>query len=80
MEECAICLNEIKGVYKKTKCNHIFHEECIVKWYKVSHRCPLCRNSVFNIKCDELEDNYWRRVQKMDEYKNSHAKIHNFFK
>jgi len=45
--ECSICLNimyEDEFDYK-TECNHIFHNECIKEWYKVSNNisCPLCR-------------------------------------
>ena len=43
---CSICLEE----YKKndqvfvSKCNHIFHKNCITSWLNINNRtCPLCR-------------------------------------
>ena len=66
--ECSICFDEIKGTdKKKINCNHVFHEECIDKWFKRSHQCPLCRKSKFDISLKEYEKNYWERVRKADE-------------
>ena len=42
---CSICLEE----YKKndqvfvSKCNHIFHKNCITSWLNNNRTCPLCR-------------------------------------
>ncbi|CAJ2674489.1 unnamed protein product [Trifolium pratense] len=51
--QCAICLeefcNESKPKIVRTKCMHVFHEHCIVRWLKqcgITSRlylCPLCR-------------------------------------
>ena len=44
-EECPICMDDFistKGI--KLECNHIFHKECISKWLKGDHRCPVCRH------------------------------------
>jgi len=46
---CAICLSAIhkQDLCRKTSCNHIFHAECIMKWWtrEVGNLlcCPLCR-------------------------------------
>lgn len=44
---CAICLNKInKECRYITKCNHIFHDNCINKWFSHNHQghtCPVCR-------------------------------------
>lgn len=52
-KQCSICLedfsNESKPELVKTKCLHIFHKECIFRWFKkcnthqLSYSCPLCR-------------------------------------
>lgn len=66
--DCPICLDKISDGDKKIiKCSHIFHEECINKWFERSHQCPLCRDSKFNISFKDYENNYWKRVKKTDE-------------
>jgi len=44
-EECSICLRQLvkTATVKKTKCQHVFHEDCIVQWFQSSSKCPLCR-------------------------------------
>ena len=47
---CSICLEE----YKKndqvfvSKCNHIFHKNCITSWLNNNRTCPLCVNIIVN--------------------------------
>ena len=50
MQYCSICLNSIKEEEdtKKTKCNHLFHNECISRWLKIKSSCPLCRKFLIN--------------------------------
>ena len=52
-ETCSICLdvldeNSLEKSVKLINCNHIFHKECIEKWYKNSENvnCPVCRDSI----------------------------------
>jgi len=42
---CVICLNNIEFNNKQTlSCEHIFHRECIIDWFKVkSNNCPICK-------------------------------------
>ncbi|XP_017970511.1 PREDICTED: uncharacterized protein LOC18610465 [Theobroma cacao] len=44
-ENCAICLEELKvgSDASRMPCSHIFHGDCIEKWLKQSHYCPVCR-------------------------------------
>ncbi|EOY01530.1 hypothetical protein SCA6_007950 [Theobroma cacao] len=44
-ENCVICLEELKvGSYaSRMPCSHAFHGDCIEKWLKQSHYCPVCR-------------------------------------
>jgi|TARA_B110000495_G_C22975990_1_gene573254 hypothetical protein len=66
--DCSICFDGIKEEDRKNlNCVHVFHEECINKWFKISHQCPLCRKSKFDSKCGDFERNYWERVKKSDE-------------
>lgn len=41
--QCCICLEDLEQVSIMTHCRHIFHNNCIISWLKVSYKCPLCR-------------------------------------
>jgi hypothetical protein len=43
---CSICQSLAKGVVRSLKCNHIFHKECIDKWFKRSVHCPNCKKDM----------------------------------
>ncbi|XP_073035306.1 E3 ubiquitin-protein ligase RING1-like [Primulina eburnea] len=44
-ESCSICLEDFYTGCEvlSMPCSHIFHEDCIKKWLKTSHYCPICR-------------------------------------
>lgn len=43
-QECVICLEELtEEVSVLMPCSHSFHGDCIEKWLKTSHYCPICR-------------------------------------
>ena len=45
--ECPICCDLITSRnFIKTKCEHIFHRECLETWLDKSSTCPCCRNNV----------------------------------
>lgn len=51
---CSICLVELgkeDAVCQLSRCNHVFHMECIEKWIKYCDQftCPLCRSIVFSL-------------------------------
>ena len=44
--ECLICTEYFvdTDIFKKLKCNHVFHTECIKPWLcEESNKCPICR-------------------------------------
>ena len=47
-KSCPICFEEYKDscVILKTKCQHLFHEECINKWKSINHSSPICRKNI----------------------------------
>lgn len=44
-EKCSICLEIFRDsmVLAKIRCNHLFHLDCINKWFDVNFTCPLCK-------------------------------------
>jgi hypothetical protein len=72
---CIICFDEIKEETRKLNCVHAFHEGCIEKWYKRSHRCPLCRKSKFDMKCEEFETHYFKEAKKIEDLIDAETKV-----
>lgn len=47
--ECAICISELEDgemVRMLPNCNHVFHQECVDRWFCISGTCPVCRATV----------------------------------
>jgi len=47
-KNCCICLVDFEDDSKISilpKCNHIFHNDCIIEWGKYKTSCPVCRNT-----------------------------------
>lgn len=52
--ECSICLEMINSNKNGwiTRCNHIFHKECLKQWFfktKWNDSCPMCRQDIGNV-------------------------------
>ena len=46
-DNCAICQEGMKdNEVRKVGCNHMYHKECIDKWFERSNTCPVCRHNV----------------------------------
>jgi hypothetical protein len=44
--ECSICYNpyaSLNDIYV-TRCDHLFHKDCIYKWFGINRKCPNCNN------------------------------------
>lgn len=49
-EMCPVCFEDVQfNTRHKTSCGHVFHSECIRKWFESSDECPICRT-------EQLED------------------------
>ncbi|KAK4744706.1 hypothetical protein SAY87_011018 [Trapa incisa] len=47
--ECAVCLNEFEdheALRLLTKCDHVFHPDCIDPWLSSHTTCPVCRTKL----------------------------------
>ncbi|MBA0843291.1 hypothetical protein Goarm_000493 [Gossypium armourianum] len=44
-EDCMICLEELEVGFDafRMPCSHTFHGDCIEKWLRHGHCCPICR-------------------------------------
>lgn len=55
-ERCSICLDTyVVAVSRVTTlhCHHLFHSECITRWLRERHRCPLCLTPLTSTQADE---------------------------
>ena len=43
--ECAICYLEMTKA-KKLPCKHVFHNDCLRKWFQVRSVCPMCNTEI----------------------------------
>jgi len=46
-DNCSICQNNDGEWCKLNRCSHMFHSDCIEKWFRLSkkYECPLCRKN-----------------------------------
>ena len=49
---CSVCYDDFtsNNLLYVVRCNHAFHKGCINSWFTSSKTCPLCRESVIEIK------------------------------
>lgn len=45
-DPCAICLKNFTTSGTSLKCRHIFHRTCIIEWFSVCEKCPICRTPI----------------------------------
>ena len=44
---CAICQEAISaGGCRIRQCGHVYHRACVVSWFSLSVRCPVCRYDI----------------------------------
>ena len=72
---CTICLNEfVKGdLISITKCNHVFHHNCIKKWLTkniVEPKCPNCNAHIID------QNNQDQNIKNQEEINSEIQRIH----
>jgi len=45
-ENCAVCQDNVTSGTRLRQCGHMFHRACIMNWFEMSSRCPVCRHDV----------------------------------
>ena len=45
-KNCSICLETLDNDLVKTTCGHIYHNNCLIDWYKKKQTCPLCNEEL----------------------------------
>lgn len=68
--ECAICKCDWtpgeQGL--DLPCHHVYHSDCIQKWFETSNRCPMCR---YEVPTDDPEYERQRKAKEAEESQNS---------
>ncbi|KAL9817179.1 putative transcription factor C2H2 family [Arabidopsis thaliana] len=52
-ESCSICLENLVSGPKpsdltRMTCSHVFHNPCLLEWFKRKNTCPLCRTELYD--------------------------------
>jgi len=49
-EQCPICMEkyQVGEDIKILPCTHLFHPQCIDKWFEGSRKCPVCKHDIRN--------------------------------
>ncbi|QKX61484.1 uncharacterized protein TRUGW13939_08635 [Talaromyces rugulosus] len=59
---CVICFDQVElshGIHE-LKCMHVFHKQCLEKWYLRSHyTCPMCHQQFFHERSRPAHDYIW---------------------
>ena len=76
-EKCSICLEVISGDITITKCNHIFHYECLSQYINNSGKtdCPICRSDLKTGRKKEI--NYRNNLTQQNNRNINNNNLHN---
>lgn len=57
-EKCFVCMEDFKTeeeLFELTKCNHLFHEDCLKEMVKFNPICALCKKPIDTFEDIELQ-------------------------
>jgi hypothetical protein len=76
IEACPVCFEDVQFSNRHmTTCHHVFHQECIRKWFETSDECPICRREQIedpfilfkhNIR-NTMSENYMDAIRSLEE-------------
>jgi hypothetical protein len=62
-KNCIICYDDFEESQQIVKLvwnvNHVFHKDCILKWMKTHHSCPICRTRLIPEDNNSEEEKYF---------------------
>jgi len=71
-ETCSICHENLENeLYTLPECNHTFHTNCVITWFRMSDctkNCPLCNNNGINTIKDVKNTQWYDRTLAMENY------------
>lgn len=46
-DDCPICLEKVNMKQGRIlHCNHVFHVQCLTRWFQTKYTCPMCRTVI----------------------------------
>lgn len=54
---CAICQEAVPCATRLRACGHLFHHSCIMQWFSMNTRCPVCRHDIRDLEVSRRNQN-----------------------
>ena len=57
-DQCSICLENFNDCDNVSilPCNHVYHKNCIYRWFNNNNQCPLCKTNLDEIENEKYEE------------------------
>ena len=60
---CAICQEAVPCATRIRACGHCFHHQCIMQWFTMNTRCPVCRHDIRDLQAPRRNQNNAQAAQ-----------------